>query len=131
MIYLDSCALVKLVVREDESKALQGWLSERLDVRRASSALVRTEVPRAVIDGGDIAVLRAQMVIGDLVQMPLTPALLDEAGRLRNQLRSLGAIHLASALRLADGLAAFVTYDKRLLAAAVEVGLPTAAPGAT
>ena len=131
MIYLDSCALVKLVVREAESEPLRDWLGDRHNVRRVSSALVRTEVPRAVIDGGDIAVLRAQMVIGDLVQMPLTPALLDEAGRLRNQLRTLDAIHLASVLRLADGLQAFVTYDKRLRAAAVEVGLPTAAPGAT
>jgi uncharacterized protein len=131
LIYLDSCALVKLVVREAESDALAAWLAGNTDVRRVSSALVRVEVPRAVLQGGDITRLRAQMVIGDLVQMPLTPALLDEAGTLTRSLRSLDAIHLASALRVSDDLRAFVSYDKRLLAAAQEVGLPTAAPGAS
>jgi predicted nucleic acid-binding protein len=44
-------------------------------------------------------------------------------------LRSLDAIHLATALRLGDALAAFVSYDERLLAAAAQLGLPTASPG--
>lgn len=131
MIYLDSSALVKLVVREAESDALSAWLAAHVNTRRVSSALVRAEVPRAVIQGGDITRLRAQMVIGDLVQMPLTPALLDVVGALPQSLRSLDAVHLASAIRVSDDLLAFVTYDKRLLAAAAEVGLPTAAPGAS
>jgi hypothetical protein len=86
-------------------------------------------LPRAVRSGGDIAYLRAQMLLGDLGQLPLTPALLDEAGRLPGSLRGLDAVHLASALRIQADLQVLVAYDKRLLSAAEEVGLPTAAPG--
>jgi len=69
------------------------------------------------------------MWLGDLGQLPLTPALLDEAGRLPSSLRSLNATHLASAMRIQADLQVLVAYDKRLLSAAEEVGLPTASPG--
>ncbi len=44
MIYLDSCALVKLVRTEDGSSALQEWLDERCDELAVTSALSRAEV---------------------------------------------------------------------------------------
>lgn len=130
MIYLDSSALVKLVVREAESIALKEWLATQPAVPRVSSALVRAEVPRAVVAGGDIATFKARMVLDDLAQIPLTPGLLDEAGGLAAPLRSLDAIHLVSALRISS-LQSFVAYDKRLLSAAQDVGLPIVAPGAS
>jgi predicted nucleic acid-binding protein len=63
--------------------------------------------------------------------IPVSPDLLAEASKLDPRgLRSLDAIHLASALRLANaGLDAFVGYDQRLLQAASDAGLPTASPG--
>lgn len=130
MIYLDSSALVKLVVREAESVALKEWLAAQPAVPRVSSALVRGEVPRAVFAGGDIAAFKARMVLDDVAQIPLTPGLLDEAGGFATPLRSLDAIHLVSALRI-NGLQSFVAYDKRLLSAAQDAGLPVAAPGAS
>ena len=43
-------------------------------------------------------------------------------------LRTLDAIHLAAATSVRAGLSAFVTYDKRLAAAAGEIGLPVLSP---
>lgn len=129
MIYFDTSALVKLVVKEPESAALATWLDGHIPRRKGSSMLCRVELPRAVRHGGDLAYLRAQMILGDLMQLPLTPELLDAAGSLPGPLRSLDAIHLATALRLRGELYALVAYDRRLLDAAELAGLPTASPG--
>lgn len=130
MIYFDTSALAKLVVKEPESAALASWLDAHVDQPKGSSMLCRVELPRAVRSGGDVAYLRAQMILGDLMQIPLTPELLDAAGSLPGSLRSLEAIHLATAIRLRSDLSALVAYDRRLLNAAELAGLPTASPGA-
>jgi uncharacterized protein len=78
--------------------------------------------------GGDIAYMRAQLVLGDLLQVPLTPELLDAAGSLPGPLHSPGAIHLATALRLRGDLEWLVAYDERLIKAADQMGLRTASP---
>jgi predicted nucleic acid-binding protein len=58
--------------------------------------------------------------------------LLDTAAHLDTPaLRSLDAIHLASALALGKGLAAVVSYDRRMAAAAERLGLTVVAPGAS
>src|SRR5262245_46646393 len=108
---------------------LSSGLDQHVDLPKGSSMLCRTELPRAVRGGGDIAYLRAQLILGDLLQVPLTPDLLEAAGSLPGPLRSLDAIHLATALRLRDGLHWLVAYDQRLLGAAQQAGLPTASPG--
>ncbi len=128
MLYLDSSALVKLVVVEAESASLGSYL-RAFSGRRASSALARVEVPRAVRAEGNWAVISARTLLGkfDLLAMP--PDLLDEAADLAPAgLRSLDAIHLASALRLGPRLTALVGYDRRLTEAATALGLPVAAP---
>ena len=130
MIYLDSSALVKRVRQEAESAALGRWLADQGDVVAVSSSLVRVEVVRAVREDGPEAIQRARRMFNELNYMQLTYGLLDAAANLESPLRSLDAIHLASAVRLGSELTAFVAYDKRLLASAAEVGLPTAAPGA-
>src|SRR5207245_11763863 len=59
----------------------------------------------------------------------LDDALLDRAAELDpTEIRSLDSIHLAAAASLGDDLAAVVSYDDRLLAAAASLGLPTAMP---
>lgn len=129
MIYFDTSALAKLVVKEFESAALATWLDEQATQSKGSSMLCRVELPRAVRAGGDVAFLRAQMILGDLMQIPLTPELLDTAGSLPGSLRSLDAIHLATAMRLRADLSALVAYNQRLLDAAEAAGLPTVSPG--
>ncbi len=129
MIYLDSCAIVKLVVAEAESPALRDYLRARPSELPVTSALARVEVIRAVRGHGAAARAAAIAALDRIDQMPLVDPLLDDAGQVGSgALRSLDAIHLASATALEDGLTAFVTYDQRLASAAAGVGLPVHAP---
>ena len=128
MIYLDTSALVKLVRAEAETDELVAWLGDRTDL--VTSSLTRVELMRAVREDGEAEKRQAAAILVELDQVPMTFDLLDAAGALPQPVRSLDAIHLASAMRLRDVLDTFVAYDKRLLAAADEVGLLTVAPGA-
>lgn len=130
-VYLDSSALVKLVAKEAETTALRRYLSRRADSPRVTSSLARVEVVRAVSAAGAQAVTRALELLDRLYEVPLERSLLDRAADLRAPLalRSLDAVHLASALVLGRTLSAVVTYDARMTAAAVSLGLEVAAPG--
>jgi hypothetical protein len=129
--YLDSSAIVKLVQREGESSALRRFLTRRPDTPRVVSSLARVEVVRAVSSGGSRAVARARLVLDRLHELPIDRSLLDRAGLLdvSRALRSLDAIHLASALALGGTLQAVVTYDAGMAAAAEALGLEVTAPG--
>ena len=128
MLYLDSSAIVKLVVREPESTALRDFL--RRHGARASCGLARVEVPRAVAASGADAVMRARSVLAALLLVRLDDGLLDAAGQLAGpSLRSLDAmIHLAAAQLLEEDLTHVVTYDRRMGAAAEALGLAVASP---
>jgi predicted nucleic acid-binding protein len=126
-VYLDSSALVKLVVREAESAGLERYLGER--VERISCALARVEVVRAVRSCGDGATRRARELLDRVGLLQLDLRLLDEASELGDgALRSLDAIHVAAARTLGEDLAAIVTYDRRMIDAARMLGLPVATP---
>lgn len=124
--YLDASALVKLVIREPESKALEEWLGTREEI--VSCAIARTEVVRAARPSGDGATRRAHRLIADVDLIYLDDELLDLAGELDPPLRSLDAIHLAAAIELGHELEAVVTYDARMTRAAEALGLPVVAP---
>ncbi len=127
MVYLDSSALVKLVVVESESVALRRYL--RVDPRRASCALARVEVIRAVRPHGPAAATRARRLLRRLDLIPVDDELLDATAALdAGILRSLDTIHLAAAQVLGDDLSALVTYDQRMIAAASLVGVTVASP---
>ena len=127
-MYLDSSALVKLVVHESESDALRAWIDPSM--RLATCGLARTEVVRAVMGDGEAIQARAREVIRRLDVIALDDSLLDSAALLEpSSLRTLDAIHVAAALALGDDLLAFVAYDRRLVVAAEALGLPTASPG--
>jgi len=119
LIYLDSSAIVKLVVMEPESPALFAWLGDRL--QRISSAVARVEVTRALRRVGVAAAVRRRSaeVLDRISLVPVDRPVLDVAAELDPaELRSLDAIHLATALSVASDLAGLVTYDTRLAAAA-------------
>ena len=116
-VYLDSSALVKLVVAEKESQALLGYLRER--PARVSCALARVEVVRAVAPHGEPATRRARQLLDRVSLLRLDDVLLDAAAALGGAtLRSLDAIHIAAAQSLGDGLDEIVTYDNRMADAA-------------
>lgn len=128
-IYLDSSALVKLVVVEPESDALIGHMRGRAS--RVSCALARVEVLRAVRGHGQPAIARARQLLQRISLLRLDDELLDDAGTLHAgnlRMRSLDAIHLAGARALGDGLADLITYDRRMADAAETLGLPVVAP---
>ena len=125
--YLDASAIVKLIVREPESEALERWLGEgRQEV--VSCALVRTEVVRAAAPRGPEAILRARRLLDRLDLIILDDELLDLAGELVEPLRGLDAVHVAAALELGEELEAFVTYDRQMTRAAEAFGLPVVSP---
>jgi predicted nucleic acid-binding protein len=128
-IYLDTSALVKLVVAEDESQALIHFLSAHNDGGLFSAALARTELIRAVAPNGVQAIADARDLLNRLDTVMLTRQLLDDAGTLLPlRLRSLDAIPLAAARRAGDSLRAVITYDVRMLSAAADLGVSTASP---
>lgn len=125
--YLDSSAIVKLAVRERESDALRRYLRGRRPL--VSSALARTEVLRATLPGGQPAQAVARRTLARIDLVRVNDRVLDAAGTLPPlDLRSLDAIHLATAHRLGSDLGEFVTYDGRLADAARSMGFRLAAP---
>jgi predicted nucleic acid-binding protein len=129
MIYLDSAAVVKLVHAEAESAALRGWLDERAETVWISSVLVEIESFRALARHAPDAVSRLPAVLDLIELIPLDPPSRILARTVRPAtVRSLDAIHLGTALHARQTLTSFVTYDKRLLDAAIAAGLPADSP---
>jgi predicted nucleic acid-binding protein len=127
-LYLDSSAFVKVVVEEPESSAVRAYLADR-GSRRVSSALLRTESLRAVRHLGPdaLAIVREGLRRVDLIG--IDDRILDAAGTLEPLVvRTLDAIHLATALAVGDDLDGIVTYDERMIDAASRLGLVTATP---
>jgi uncharacterized protein len=127
-LYCDSSALVKLVAVEPESQALQEALGAW--PTRVSSVLTAIEVPRVARRGGaSAAIARAEDIVSrlDLIDLDLDIRR-AAAGLDPPELRSLDAIHLATALSLGDDLGAFLAYDARLVRAARASGLTVLSP---
>lgn len=135
MIYLDSAALVKLVRVESESAALVAWLNEQPSLPLVASTLVEVEVPRALRRSQPGVLGSVAAVLARLYRVEINSAVRAIASAYPDpMLRSLDAIHLATADLLADSgtpVTAFVTYDKRLAETAHQSGLPVAMPGST
>ncbi len=129
LVYLDSSALVKLVVSEPESTALMEFL--RGQPERLSSAVALTEVPRALRRGGfgTRERRRARELLARVALVDPDRRILATAATLDPPtLRTLDAIHLATALAVREELAALVTYDRRLRTAAERAHLDVVAP---
>ena len=128
-LYVDTSALVKLVVVEAESAALRSYLAECASDVRMAAALTRTELVRAVAAHRSIDVLEnARRVVTRMYLVTLSNRLLDAAATMApRELRTLDAIHLAAALTAPD-LRAMVTYDSRLAEAAATAGIAVVSP---
>jgi uncharacterized protein len=124
--YLDSSALIKLVGRESESDALREAVVKLAS--QASSELAVVEVRRRARELGQAADDRARDVLDRTLLRPIDRETLERAAELEPAgVRSLDAIHLATALSL-DEVDAFISYDRRLNAAAAAVGLNVESP---
>lgn len=133
MIYLDACALIKFIRREEHTGALRAWREALPDgTELVSSALAELEVSRTLIRAGvdpeRVPYLARQAVRG-IYLADLTSAVLARAMGYRvPRLGSLDAIHLATADPFRAELTEFVTYDRELLRAAAQIGLPASTP---
>ena len=126
-VYVDASAAVKLVVSEAESASVRQFLA--VQVSHISSRILAVELPRAVQRIGPELLNQAWSVLGVMEFVELDEGIAERAAVLEPVgLRSLDAIHLASALALGDDLDAFVTYDSRQADAARALGLAVAAP---
>lgn len=126
-VYLDSSAIVKLVVTEKESAALRKYLRRRAPL--VVSVLARTEVARALLPLGPTAVQRGYNVLTTLELIRVSDRILLDAGALlQAELRPLDAIHLATMRQLGASLLRLVTYDSRMSAAASALGIAAVAP---
>jgi len=124
--YVDASALVKLVVDEPESPSMFRWYvgSERL----ATSTIGIIETRRAANRRGHDPV-HLESVLRSLVVLEVDDIVANGAARISPMaLRTLDAIHLATALAMGTEIGAFVTYDDRLAEAARAIGLPVMRP---
>lgn len=112
-----------------KSQALRDWLAERSDIGWVSSVLAEVESFRALARHAPEAITRLHRVLDliDLVDLG-TPVRSLAQAITPASVRSLDAIHLATAMQVRSKLVSFVTYDKRLADAAVGEGLTVNAP---
>ena len=124
--YLDSSALVKLIAREPETAALRQELARW--PRRVSSSLAAIEVTRTAQRLGARATPLAPRVLAGLQLLAIDPIVSAAMSIGSPLLRSLDAIHLATAASIRADLGVLITYDRRMLADAGALGLPIASP---
>jgi uncharacterized protein len=128
MIYLDTSAVLKLVVPEAETAALELWIAERSAMPRVSSRLLRIELLRTVTRHAPDRIDRARLLLSGIALIGMDEVASSAEVIGDPLLRSLDAIHLATADSLRSAISAFVTYDKRLAGAATALSLPVEAP---
>ena len=129
MIYLDTSAFLKTVLGETQSSALDAYLAEARTPELISSALLSVEARRSVLRIDPVQLPRTDLNLLRVEQIDVSGTVLEAAGRLPDpMLRSLDAIHVATALLIRDDLDVLVSYDHRMLAAAAAHGLHTASP---
>ncbi len=133
LLYLDTSAVVKLVRPEAHSAALTAWLRASWSGRVVSSVLLEVELPRAIRRSAPDRLDRVPAILAGFDLVTLSDDVVRTAAGFADPLlRSLDAVHLASAQLIAaatPGFQALVAYDTRLLGAATELGLAVAAPG--
>jgi uncharacterized protein len=128
LIYLDASALVTLLARRTYAKELREFLDSRPVMPMATSTLGFIETVRTMDRIGDYPGLMRDLVSG-FTEILLTEEVRDTAAHLPGALRTLDAIHVASAQALGDSLDTLVTYDRRMLDVARAEGMPAEAPG--
>jgi predicted nucleic acid-binding protein len=131
LTYLDTSAIAKLVISEAESDALASWLDGRADDVLCTSVVGKVELLRAARRHGPAAVAATTTVIAEIALVPLDAPVLELAASIEpDGLRTLVALHVASAVSLGSGVAHVVTYDARMVQGVRAVGLSPASPGA-
>jgi uncharacterized protein len=130
LIYIDTSALLKLVKTDEaEGPAVRDYMTGSGDSRLVSSALLAVEARRGILRVRRDGLPKVDLLLADVAQIEISDAVVESASRLPDPLlRSLDAIHLATALLIRDELDVLLSYDERLVAAAKAHHIPTASP---
>ncbi|MGH3696167.1 MAG: type II toxin-antitoxin system VapC family toxin [Pseudonocardiaceae bacterium] len=130
-IYADTSAVAKLFIAEPETSDLRQWLSDLPAPHLVSSALLGVELLRLLRLVDPTTVRSAERFLAtDVDIVEITPPVLGDATTLPPpRLRTLDAIHLATALDLGASVDILLTYDRILIEAARTTGLTVASPG--
>ncbi|WP_331450677.1 type II toxin-antitoxin system VapC family toxin [Streptomyces prasinus] len=125
---MDTSALVTWMTRRSHWGALDAFLQERATEPLATSTLGFVETVRTLDLMGHFPKAMEDLD-ARITEILLTREVRDGAALLVGRLRTLDAIHVASAMSLRDDLTALVTYDRRMLETARAEGLAAHAPG--
>jgi predicted nucleic acid-binding protein len=129
LVYADTSAFLKLVVTEDHTDALREWATDN-EVAFVSSDLLRTEALRAVRhqDAQVRTAVRDELAVVRCLRV--SRAICDIAAELHpSVMRTLDAVHVATALSVAPDVDTLVTYDRRMAEASRAAGLTSLSPG--
>ena len=131
--YLDASAIVKLIVSEPETEALQQYLRDAPShgiKAFFSSRLGYTEVMRAVRRRAPELLPASREYLRGVHWLGVTEPVIEVASSIgSDHLRTLDSLHLATALQEASVLRHVVVYDARLAQACREAGLHVVVPG--
>ncbi len=128
MIYLDASALVTLVTGRPYERELREFLTQSPEMPMGTSTIGFIEAVRTLDRVGSYPTAMQNLLAG-FTEILVTDEIRDGAASLPGGVRTLDAIHIASAQAIGDVLAFLVSYDKRMLDVAHSVGIPAAAPG--
>lgn len=135
MIYFDSSAIVRMLVEgESYRDELLDYLRQRVGDPAVTSVVGYVEVCRALmrLEVDPVQHLRAMVALADFKLVAVTDEVRRTAATMPGKvLRSLDAMHVASAQQLGALLDVLVTYDHRMIDAALAQGLPVTSPGMT
>ena len=128
--YIDTSALIKLFVIEKESKNLQKYFSSKKP-KLVSSALIETEVARTLFRLQREYGREAQEILDSVVLFDVTKSILADSTNLlpQSNLRAIDSIHIATCNMLKSGVAGLISYDKRMMSAASQLGITVFSPG--
>lgn len=130
VVYVDTSAALKLVWREAESEAYLQYAQSQLSLgaRLVSSQLLEVELARFAVRENLNHADTIAPIVEQHSRIAITADIVRRAVGIQHHVRSLDAIHLATALHLGSSLKAFVTYDRMLGTVAEKLGLPVVAP---
>jgi predicted nucleic acid-binding protein len=129
LYYADTSAVIKLLAEETHSPALAAFYDEHADAGWVSSSLLKIELMRAVTRVMPVLLPDARDLLHAFSYVAMDDEVVDGTMNEPDRaLRSLDAIHLATARIFGDELDGLVSYDDRLLRAAEDAGLATVSP---
>jgi len=125
--YLDSSAILKLILNEKESKSLVNFLSAEV----MTSTISRVEVVRTLNRLYPLSVVKGQEILSSILMVPMNSVVLSSAENFSESitLRSLDAIQVATVIFLNKAIDGLVTYDKQMIENAKKLGLKVISPG--